>query len=129
MRDECMTIVIVDDDAGLLDALRFSFAIEGYTVRSFQSAEALLAISDMPIAGCLVVDYRLPGVDGLELLRLLRLRGVTLPAILVTTPPASVTKRVAQARVPVIEKPILTDALFDKVRALLAANCDSGVPT
>jgi two-component system response regulator FixJ len=123
MCEGCKTITIVDDDADLLDALRFSFEVEGFCVRAYLSGEALLEDSDRPACGCLVLDYRLLGIDGLELLRRLRLRGVTLPAVLITTPPASLVRRAAEAGVPVIEKPLLTEALSDQVRALLSKTC------
>ena len=123
MCDACRTVTIIDDDTGLLAALRFSFEVEGYVVRTYRSAEAYLGDPALPDRGCLIVDFHLGGIDGLELLHRLRLRGAALPAVLIATPSAGVTRRAAEAAVPLIEKPLMTDAVFDKVRAMLRDRC------
>ena len=70
--------------------------------------------------GCLVLDYNLPGIDGLDLLERLRAAEVTLPAILITTNPRKALRaRAALAGVQIVEKPLLTDALRDSVNAAL----------
>jgi two-component system response regulator FixJ len=115
------TILIVDDDPAVRNALKFSLEVEGFPVRAYADARALLTDADMPGDGCLVVDYRLPGMSGLELLDELRHRKIDLPAILITTHPSSVVRqRAAAAGVPVIEKPLLTEALFQGIRDALA---------
>jgi two-component system response regulator FixJ len=123
MCKNCRTVILVEDDMDLLKALTFSFQVEGYHVRAYASAEALLADADMVDCGCLIVDYELSGMNGLELVRRLRLGGVTLPAVLITIPSAFVTKRAAEASVPIVEKSVLTDTLFDKVHSLLSTSC------
>jgi FixJ family two-component response regulator len=67
-----------------------------------------------------VVDYKLPEMNGLDLLVELRNRKIDLPAILITTnPSAEVRRRTALAGVTLIEKPLLNDALFQGIRAAL----------
>ncbi|MCP5433760.1 MAG: response regulator, partial [Alphaproteobacteria bacterium] len=78
-------VIVVDDDPDLTGALRFHLELEGRTVRCFSSAAALLKEEALPDRGCLVLDYHLPGMTGLELLGRLREAGVTLPAIMITT--------------------------------------------
>jgi FixJ family two-component response regulator len=112
-------LVIVDDDPPLLAALKFSLEVEGFEVRAYATAESLLAEREFPELGCLILDYQLPGLDGLELLARLRSRGVTMPAVLITTPNPRVLARAAAANVPVVPKPLLTDALLDTVRRLV----------
>ncbi|OYY84809.1 MAG: response regulator, partial [Rhizobiales bacterium 35-66-30] len=69
----------------------------------------------------IVVDYYLPGQDGLELLGQLKARHVSLPAILITSNPAeNVRRRASSAGVAIIEKPLLSNALSDAVRDSLA---------
>lgn len=112
-------VIVVDDDPALLHALRFVFEVEGFSVRAFPDAESLLAEPGLPSHGCLVVDYKLPGIDGLELLQTLRSRGVKLPAVLITTPTPLVTQRAEAAEVPIVGKPLVANALLDEVNALL----------
>ncbi|HEY2179414.1 MAG TPA: response regulator [Caulobacteraceae bacterium] len=120
MSEEPPTILIlVDDDAHVLASLKFAFEVEGFEVHAYCDAESLLAESDFQQRGCLVLDYKLPGINGLQLLKVLRSRGVTLPAVLITTPSPDVLSRAAAAGVPVVDKPLLTNALLETVRRQL----------
>ena len=112
-------LIVVDDDAAVLKALKIGFETEGFDVRAFSDAESVLAEPDFPESGCLVVDQRLPGLSGLELIARLRKRDLQLPAVLITTPAPTVMKLAAVANVPVVGKPLLTNALIDTVRRLL----------
>lgn len=77
-------ILLVDDDAAVRNALKFSLEMEGFSVRLYPTPEALLAESNLPAVGCLVIDYRMPEIDGLELVERLRNRGVALPVLLIS---------------------------------------------
>jgi FixJ family two-component response regulator len=77
-------ILLVDDDAAVRNALKFSLELEGFSVRLYAAPEALLAEHDLPAAACLVIDYRMPEIDGLELVERLRDRGVVLPVLLIS---------------------------------------------
>lgn len=114
-------VFLVDDDPAVAHAVQFSFDLEGLDVRSFRDAETLLASEALPDKGCLILDYHLPGVDGLGLLERLRENGVRLPAVLITTNPRPhLRARAAAAGVPIIEKPLLSDALLSAVRSALS---------
>ena len=113
-------VVIVDDDLAVRSSLAFSLETEGIAVRAYLSAAELL--TEVPDAGCFVIDYKLPGMNGLDLLAELRRRKVAAPAILITThPSAAVRERAAADGMALIEKPLLGDALFREIRAALAA--------
>jgi len=77
-------ILVVDDDAAVRNALKFALEVEGFSVRLYATPEALLAEKDLPASGCLVIDYRMPEIDGLELVERLQSLGVTLPVFLIS---------------------------------------------
>ncbi|HKR89132.1 MAG TPA: response regulator [Phenylobacterium sp.] len=114
------TVVLVDDDVALLQALRFALEIDGFRVVTCETGEQLVEIP-LPAEACLVIDFRLSGLDGLAALDDLRRRGVTLPAILITSyasPALHARARCAQAVV--LEKPLLGDVLTTCIREVLA---------
>lgn len=115
-------IVVVDDDPSVRDALKFALELEGYSVFTFESAESLLPASEADEADCLVLDYRLPGRNGIELLDSLRARSIFAPAILMTTQPdRSLRESAARVKAPIIEKPLLGEALSAAIRSALGA--------
>ena len=77
-------VVLVEDDEGLRDALTGVLTVSGFRVASFSSTEAAIDAAPWATAACLIVDVRLPGMSGLELLQLLRERGEWMPAIVLT---------------------------------------------
>jgi FixJ family two-component response regulator len=112
------TVLIIDDDPAVRNSLKFALEIEGFVVRTYSSGIDLLNEPELPSDGCLVIDYKLPELNGLDLLLELRKRDVDLPAILITTHPnIAVRLRAARAGVTLIEKPLLTDTLFQGIRA------------
>jgi two-component system, LuxR family, response regulator FixJ len=114
-------VVIVDDDAAVRSSLKFSLEIEGFAVRDYSNANELLNESKLIEAGCLVVDYNLPEMNGLEMLHKLRDHQIAAPAILITShPSAAVRQRAAEAGVPIIEKPLLGNALIEGIRNAFA---------
>ena len=115
-------VIIVEDDADLLRALTFAFETEGFGVQSYGSAEALLDQPSFPEHACLVLDYWLPKTDGLALLSRLREQGYEQPAVLITTPTREIERRAALASIPIVDKPLLNNALVAKVRQLLNVN-------
>lgn len=121
-------ILLVDDDPGLRLALEFRLGIEGFAVRSFASGEALIREQVFPERGCLILDWRLPGLNGLQTLLELRRRDMRLPAILITSNPGQELQAAAAAAgVPVVEKPLLTNELEDQIWRLLVPQQDENV--
>ena len=78
------TVFIVDDDKNILVALRFLLEAEELNVETYSSAQAFLTRYDGHQQGCLLLDLRMPGMNGLELQRLLSAKGITLPIIIIT---------------------------------------------
>lgn len=111
-------VLVVDDDPALLGALEFALKAEGYRVSSCADAETAMRVPADQIA-CLVIDYRLPNIDGLDLAQRLRAAGVTAPLILITSnPDARCRARAAHGGAVIVEKPLLGDRLSRQIRAL-----------
>lgn len=114
------TVIVVDDDAGLRKALRYSLEIEGFNVVTCRSGERLLKLPLPLTSACLVVDQVLPGLSGIDALEVLRGRQVDLPAIIITSAPdAELRARTLLARAHLIEKPLLNDSLSGAIRAVI----------
>jgi two-component system response regulator FixJ len=124
------TVLIIDDDPAVRNSLKFALEVEGFAVRAYHAGAELLREKEFPADGCLVVDYKLPEMNGLDLVVELRKRKIDLPAILITTHPSSeVRRRAAVAGVTLIEKPLLNDTLFQGIRAALDGRADVARPT
>jgi FixJ family two-component response regulator len=112
---------VVDDDPAVRNSLKFSLEIEGFTVGTFADANELLQDRDLSRFNCLVVDHYLPGLNGLDLVARLRERQVSVPVVLITTHPSgALLARAGKAHVPIVEKPLLGNALIDRIRAAVA---------
>jgi two-component system response regulator FixJ len=112
------TIYIVDDDFDVLKSLRFLLETEGFDVRTFRSGSALLGSRARRDADCLVVDYKMSEIDGLELVRRLRGLGIHTPIVLITgyvDEDFSAKARSAGVR-QVLKKPHLAENLAVAVR-------------
>jgi RNA polymerase sigma factor (sigma-70 family) len=77
-------VFLVDDDPAILEALGRLLRVEGFTVRTWNSGLQFLKEHQPEIPGCLVVDVRMPDLDGLELQRALRDSGSERPIVFVT---------------------------------------------
>jgi FixJ family two-component response regulator len=109
----------VEDDLALCAALTFVLEVEGYAVRAYPDAESLLADDESPAPDGFILDYRLPGMDGLALLRALRERSERAPALLITMPTPVVASRAAAAEAILVEKPLRASELLDQLRQSL----------
>jgi len=111
-------IYVVDDDYDVRTSLRFLLETEGFDVRTFRSGSALLGSSTRNCADCLVVDYKMAELDGLELVHRLRRLDVSTPIILITGyPDENISAKASSAGVlHVLLKPNLEDNLIDCVR-------------
>ena len=113
-------LLLVDDDPAVLASLIFSLELEGFAVDAFDSGEAVSARTELAQHACLILDYRLPGIDGLSLLHQLRERGETCPAIIITSNPTrAIRQRTIEAGAVLIEKPLLSDSLTTAIRRLV----------
>ena len=77
-------ISVIDDDDSMRRSVRNLLASLGFHVEMFESAEAFVASSQRRNTGCLVLDLRMPGMNGEELLRHLANAGNPIPTVILT---------------------------------------------
>ena len=115
------TVFIVDDDEGVREATDWSLRKDGLRVESFPSAEAFLASVSSERRGCLLLDLRMQGMNGLDLQAVLAARGYELPIIFVTGHgdiPSSVAAMKGGA-LDFVEKPLSLEVLVERIHAAL----------
>ncbi len=78
------TVFIVDDDASFLRSVSRLLSAVGYTVQTFESAQEFLNRLNPEMSGCVVADLQMPGINGLELQKALKLSANPLPVIFLT---------------------------------------------
>lgn len=83
-RDGQSTIFLVDDDDRIRASLARALGKRGYHVESFPSAETFLEAYDVGEPGCLVLDYGMPGLNGLELQKHLAETTISIPIIFIS---------------------------------------------
>lgn len=78
------TIFIIDDQQSVREALAEMLSVFGFDVETHASADAFLRAYEAPRPGCVVADVRMPGMDGIELVRELGRRAAALPVVLIS---------------------------------------------
>jgi len=118
IQDDKRIVYIVDDDASLRRSLRNLLNSVGFRVETFESAEAFLAgRPTVRPAGCLVLDLRMPGMGGLELLRRVKSLALRHPTIVLTGHGDDDARQqcLSAGAIAFLEKPCQSDALLDAV--------------
>jgi two-component system, LuxR family, response regulator FixJ len=119
-RDQC--VYIVDDDEAVRDSLSVLLESKGYAVKSFVSAPEFLSAAPLLPVGGLIVDIRMPDMDGFELQQHLTDRSLDFPLIVITghgDVPLAVRAMKAGA-VDFIEKPFASEAILSSLEAALS---------
>lgn len=115
---------VIDDDEAMRESLSFLLDTAGIATRTYESAVAFLRQAEDGLApGCIVTDVRMPEMNGLELVRRLKERGVSHPVIVITghgDVPLAVEAMKAGV-VDFLEKPFDDEHLLQAVRSALDA--------
>jgi len=115
------TVFVVDDEPEIRESLVMLLETAGYKAKAYESAVAFLASNAPESVGCLIVDVRMPDMDGLELQQELLARHSPLPVVIMTGHgdiPIAVQAMKAGA-VDFLEKPFDDDVLLEGVRRAL----------
>ena len=114
MHSSGYNVFIVEDDASVRDALGLLLGLQGYSVAMFGDAEGFLKARRPEWRGCVLIDIRMPGMDGLTLQKRLRDSGCEIPVVIMTGHGDVESAREAfrAEAVDFIEKPIDQDKLI-----------------
>ena len=111
-------IHLVDDDAAVRRSIGFMLKTSGHQVRSYESGVELLKSVVELEDGCILLDIRMPGMDGLEVQQALQQRGVSLPVIIMTGhgDVGLAVKAMKAGAVDFIEKPFERETLISSLQ-------------
>ena len=120
-------VYIVDDDNAVRDSLSLLLGLRGYATKSFATGDEFLAVVDAATPGCVLLDLRMPGTEGLGVQSALAARGVRMPVIVLTAHGDAASARAAlkAGAFEFLEKPV-DDALLGKtIEAALAQDAQA----
>jgi len=110
-------VYLVDDDPDVREAIVFMLEAEDIAVVAFSDPARMLETVEADARGCLLLDVRMPGMDGLELHQALKKRGVAMPAVFISGHgdiPMAV-RAVNAGALDFIEKPFDDEVLLDRI--------------
>jgi FixJ family two-component response regulator len=121
------TVFVCDDDPDFRAALQRLIESAGLRVKPYPSAESFLEEYDPSHPGCVVLDMRMPGMTGLQLLEELNNRSTLLPVIVLTgyADVPTVIRALKAGAFEFLEKPFDEQALLERVRAALARDLEA----
>ncbi|MEX1668588.1 response regulator transcription factor [Zhongshania guokunii] len=121
------TVYLVEDDDAVRDSLQMVLESVGHKVASYSRADTFLEDYSVDMAGCLVLDIRMPGMNGMELQRQLNARNSILPIIFVTghgDVPMAVDA-MQRGAVDFVQKPYREEELLGKIQQAIAADVEN----
>lgn len=114
MSSEAKVVHLVDDDAAVRRSVGFMLKTSGHRVQSYESGVELLKAAPHLEEGCILLDIRMPGMDGLEVQEALLEKGIGLPIVIMTGhgDVGLAVRAMKAGAVDFIEKPFEKDALI-----------------
>jgi len=114
-------VLVANDDEAMRDALQFALQLENFEVQVHHSGSDLLKNQELARASCLILNDRMPIMDGITVMYHIRARHLHLPTILLT---ANATPKLRRQAVSagiqmVLEKPILDNILLESVLTVI----------
>ena len=121
MSDPARTVHIVDDDEAIRQSVGFMLRKAGHSVETYASGLEFLKIADRETQGCVLLDVRMPEVDGLEVQARLAAQGIMLPVIMLTGhgDVALAVRAVKAGAIEFLEKPFERTALLAAIEEAL----------
>jgi two-component system, LuxR family, response regulator FixJ len=119
-------VMVVDDDAGVRNAMRALLKSVGLTSTLYASAQEFLAAFDPHQPGCLLLDIRMPGMSGMDLQQELNLRGAVIPVIFMSGHadiPMAV-EAMQHGAFDFLQKPFRDQDLLDRIQRAIAQDAE-----
>ena len=118
--DRRQILHVIDDDRSLLNSFSAALMTEGWTVHTYASATEFLNAADLSAPGVILLDYRMPGMSGLDVMAALKNAPVTPPVIMMTAfADVPLAVRATQlGAVDVLEKPFHINTLLNLLESL-----------
>ena len=119
MSERVRTVYLVDDDEGVRRSVSFSLRTSNYLVKTFASGIELLREAGALAPGCILMDVRMPEMDGLEVQRRLKAQGITHPVVVMSAHGdiAMAVEAMRAGAVDFIEKPFEKAVLLSVIEA------------
>jgi FixJ family two-component response regulator len=120
-------VFVIDDDPSARNGISRLLRAAGYTVIEFSYADEFLEFVKPDMLGCIVLDIRMPGLSGYDLMKELKKRGIDLPVIVVTGDDDPKTRSEADSMnaVGFFRKPVDGIALLDAIDWTLRSNLNN----
>ena len=122
MNDDAAIVHVVDDDEAIRQSVGFLLRKAGHRVETYASGTVFLKAVSRPTTGCVLLDVRMPDIDGLEVQRRLADTGIALPIIMLTGhgDVALAVRAIKAGALEFLEKPFERVALLDAIGLALA---------
>jgi two-component system, LuxR family, response regulator FixJ len=119
-----VTVHIVDDDLAMREALAFLLDVNGFESKTYESADAFVSNAAVGERSCVISDIRMPGLNGLELLRQLKSKQSSCPVVLMTGhgDVALAVEAMKAGAADFIEKPFDDAVLLEAIGAALQSH-------
>ena len=127
MQVETPTVFVVDDDEAVRDSLKWLISSTGLNVETFSSAEDFKNVCDPERPGCVLMDVRMPGTNGLDIQREMQARAICPPVIIITGhgDVQMAVRAMKEGAFDFIEKPFNDQVLLDLVQKAVDASTEA----
>jgi len=113
-RDDASVVAVIDDDDEVRDVLRVLLESAGHSVETYKSGGDFLANARLDEIACIIVDQRMPDMNGVTLISTIAERGMTIPSLLITGSHDAEIARAAETHgaMKVLQKPLSSQELL-----------------
>ncbi len=114
-------LVLIEDDENVRRSMTMMMRARGYQIDSYRSGTEFLMMRGQHGGDCLLIDYKMPRVDGLEVMRRMREQNDDTPAIMITGYYSATLrdKAISAGYADILEKPATPNAVIDAVVRLM----------